>query len=159
MGWGILYTKMGSHDPFGHLKHKLWPKERSGIKLPTWLLDSWPLKVGNHSDFFVWRWCATYCWKALNEGYNFALDLISIKGLHAKLWAPKVARVPIVGISRFPFGSSRTKWHLGVGPMTSHIIYYKGEGGGFPQVRAMMSFVSSSLPLPCPSNKSASTMH
>jgi len=26
--------KMGSHDPFGYSKHKLWPKERSGIKLP-----------------------------------------------------------------------------------------------------------------------------
>jgi hypothetical protein len=24
-------SKMGLHDPFGHLKHKLWPKERSGI--------------------------------------------------------------------------------------------------------------------------------
>jgi hypothetical protein len=24
---------MGSHDPFGHLKHKLWPKERLGVKL------------------------------------------------------------------------------------------------------------------------------
>jgi hypothetical protein len=28
---------MGSHDPFGHLKRKLWPKERSGIKLAIWL--------------------------------------------------------------------------------------------------------------------------
>jgi len=26
--------KMGSHDPFGHLTHKLWPKEGLGIKLP-----------------------------------------------------------------------------------------------------------------------------
>jgi hypothetical protein len=25
--------KMGSHDSFGHLKHKLWPKERPGVKL------------------------------------------------------------------------------------------------------------------------------
>ncbi len=25
-------SKMGSHDPFGHLQHKLWQKERSGIK-------------------------------------------------------------------------------------------------------------------------------
>jgi len=25
--------KMGLHDPFGHLTHKLWPKKRSGIKL------------------------------------------------------------------------------------------------------------------------------
>ncbi len=24
--------KMGLHEPFGHMKHKLWPKERLGIK-------------------------------------------------------------------------------------------------------------------------------
>ncbi len=24
-------SKMGSHDPFGHLKRKLWPKEKLGI--------------------------------------------------------------------------------------------------------------------------------
>jgi hypothetical protein len=28
---------MGLHDPFGHLKHKLWPKEGLGIKLLIWL--------------------------------------------------------------------------------------------------------------------------
>ncbi len=26
--------KMGSHDPFGYLKHKLWPKEGLEVKLP-----------------------------------------------------------------------------------------------------------------------------
>jgi hypothetical protein len=25
--------EMGSHDPFGHLKHKFWPKEGLEIKL------------------------------------------------------------------------------------------------------------------------------
>jgi hypothetical protein len=25
------------HDPFGYLKHKLWPKEGSSVKLPIWL--------------------------------------------------------------------------------------------------------------------------
>jgi hypothetical protein len=25
---------MGSHDPFGYLKHNLWPKKESKIKLP-----------------------------------------------------------------------------------------------------------------------------
>ncbi len=29
---------------------------------------------------------ATYRWKAFNEGYKFALDFTSIKGLHTKLW-------------------------------------------------------------------------
>jgi len=32
-----LDVKMGSHDPFGHLKHKLWPKKRLGVKLAIWL--------------------------------------------------------------------------------------------------------------------------
>jgi hypothetical protein len=30
---GMKMFKMGSHDPFGHLKHKLLPKEGSGVKL------------------------------------------------------------------------------------------------------------------------------
>jgi hypothetical protein len=25
--------KMGSHDPFGYLEHKLWPNEGLGVKL------------------------------------------------------------------------------------------------------------------------------
>jgi hypothetical protein len=29
---------MDSHEPFGHLQHKLWLKERSGVKLAVWLL-------------------------------------------------------------------------------------------------------------------------
>jgi hypothetical protein len=31
---------MASHEPFGHLKHKLWSKERSGVKLAVWLLTT-----------------------------------------------------------------------------------------------------------------------
>ncbi len=35
-------SKMGLHDSFGHLKHKLWPKERSRVKvkLAVWLLTT-----------------------------------------------------------------------------------------------------------------------
>jgi len=67
------------------------------------------LRVKNHPDFLVCKWRATYHWKALDEGYNFVVDLISIGGLHTKLWAPKAARIPVVGISGLPFGSPRTK--------------------------------------------------
>jgi hypothetical protein len=31
---------MGLHDPFGYLKHKLWSKERSRVKLAVWLLTT-----------------------------------------------------------------------------------------------------------------------
>jgi hypothetical protein len=30
-------SKMGFQDPFGHMQHKLWPKERFGVKLAIWL--------------------------------------------------------------------------------------------------------------------------
>jgi hypothetical protein len=84
-------SKMGLHNPFGHLKHKLWPKEGLGVKLATWLR---PLKVKNWPDFLACRWHATYHWKDLGKGYNFSLDLISIGGLHTKLWDPKVVGIP-----------------------------------------------------------------
>jgi hypothetical protein len=58
-----------------------------------------------------------------------------------------------------PTWESREKCHLDAGPMTSHKVYYKGGGGGFPQVRAVVSLVSSSLPMVRPSTKSAQIMH
>jgi len=105
------------------------------------------------------KWLATYHWKAFDEGYNFFLDFISIEGLHTKLWASKVVEVPTLGISELPLGSPRTKCHLNVGPMAKHKIYYKEEGGGFPQIRAVMSLVSLCLPMARPCTKNAPTMH
>jgi hypothetical protein len=57
------------------------------------------------------------------------------------------------------FGTPRTKCHLSVGPVAKHKVYYKGEGGGFPQIRAVMSFMSPNLPMTFPSTKSAQAMH
>ncbi len=71
----------------------------------------------------------TYHWKALDKGYNFALNLIALEGLHAKLWAPKVTRVPYVGISGLPLGSPETKCHLDVVPWRGALNLEKGRGG------------------------------
>ncbi len=68
----------------------------------------------------------TSCWKAFDEGYNFALDLISIRGLNTKLWDPKITKVPTLVISGLPFWSPGTKCHLDVGLMERHKVYYKG---------------------------------
>jgi len=38
------------------------------------------------------------------------------------------------------------KSHLDVSSVASHKVYYKGEGGGFPQVRAMVSLVCPCCP-------------
>ncbi len=134
---------MGSHDPFGHFKHKFYGQKKG--RESHWQFDFQLLKVENCPNFLTCRWRVTYRWEALNEKYNFALNLISIGGLHTKLWAPKVAGIPIVGISKFPLGNPRTKWHLSAGPVAMHRVYYKGEGGGFPQVWAMVNFVSPCL--------------
>jgi hypothetical protein len=143
--------EMGSHDPFGHLKHKLWPKEGTGIKLAIWL----PTTKSWESPQFPCVQVACYiALESFRQGYNFALNFISIEGLHTKLWAPKV-----VGILGFPLESLGTKCHLGVSPMARHRIYYKGESGGFPQVWAMINLVNPSLPVAHPSTKSALAMH
>jgi hypothetical protein len=90
--------KMGSHDPFGHLKYKLWPKERPEVKLTIWFSTTKSRELPH--------------WKAFNEGYNFALDLISIEGLHTKLWAPKVVGIP----------EQNDIWVLVMWPCTKYII-------------------------------------
>jgi hypothetical protein len=64
----------------------------------NWQFDSRPLKVGNRPDFLACRWHTTYHWKDLDKGYNLSLNLIAIRGLHVKLCAFKVARVPTRGI-------------------------------------------------------------
>jgi len=73
---------MGSHDPFGYLKYKLWPKEGPGVKLPIWLLTS---KSQESPKLLACRWRATYCWKTLDKNYNFVLYLTLIGGFHKKV--------------------------------------------------------------------------
>jgi len=120
---------MGSHDPSGNLKHKLWPKEGSEVKLAIWLSTT----KSQESTRFPWvkmtcniplersQWRLQLCFKPhLNQRST------------RKVMAPQSC------------GSPETKNHLDVGPMGNHRVYYKGEGGGFPQVRAVVSLVSPS---------------
>jgi hypothetical protein len=82
--WSLMTHLDTSNTSYG--QKKSWES--------NWQFDPRPLKVKNQPDFIVYRWCATYRWKALDLGYNFVLDFISIRGLHTKLWGPKVAGVP-----------------------------------------------------------------
>jgi hypothetical protein len=49
-------------------------------------------------------------------------------------------------ISGFQLGSPGKKSHLDVASMESCRVYYKGEGGDFPQVRAVVSLVCPCCP-------------
>jgi hypothetical protein len=67
--------------------------------------------------------------------------------------------VPTLAISGLQLGSVKTKSHLDVGLVERHIVYYKGEGGGFPQVRSVVSLVNPNLFVIRPNTKSAPIMH
>jgi hypothetical protein len=147
---------MGFHYPFGYLNISYGQNKGRESNCQ---FDSRPLKVKNCRNLFACRWCATYHWKVLDDEYNFSSNLISIGGLHTNLWASKVVGVPIQGISRLQLGTPETKWHLDASPVARHKEYYEGEGGGFPQVRDVVSLVSPCLPVVRPCTKSAPTMH
>jgi len=53
--------------------------------------DSQRLKVGNRPLPDIWIGSATWHWKALEESYNFGLDLVLIRHGCREIWAPKVS--------------------------------------------------------------------
>jgi hypothetical protein len=147
---------MGSHDPFEHLKHKLWPKKRSGVKLAIWLSTT----KSQESPWFPR--VQVECNIPLKY-FRRGLQLCFKPHLN---WRPvwKVMKLQSCGsLNPDNFGTSigspRTKCHLDVGFVEKHIIYYKGENDGFAQVRVVVSLVSSRLPMVCPSTKSVQIMH
>jgi hypothetical protein len=121
----------------------------------NWQFDSRPLKVGNRPDLGACRWSATHCWKALDESYKFASNLVPIGGMGKELWHRKMAGVQTRTVSRLLLGSPGIKSHLDAGAVERRREYYMGEGGGFPWVRAVVSLVSPELPVACPSTKGA----
>jgi hypothetical protein len=132
-------SKMGLHDPFGHLKHKLWPKERSRVAI--WFLTT---KSQKFTRF-------TYVQVACNiplESSWWELQLCFRPHLNPRstreVINPQNRGNTTLAISGLSFRSPRTKCHLDVGLVQKHKVYYKGEGGGFPQVRAVVSLVNPS---------------
>jgi hypothetical protein len=66
-------SKMSSHDSFGHLKHKLWPKERLGIDLTSLRVSGVPNIVGKELSFvMISTLMARFLFKGL-IGFSFLL--------------------------------------------------------------------------------------
>jgi hypothetical protein len=134
-------SKMGSHFPFGHLKHKLWPKEGSGVKLTIWLSTT---KSQESTHFCCVQVACDMSLESPQRGLQLCFRPHHNPRFSRKVMGPQSCGVLTLIISRLPLGSPRTKSNLDVGLMGSHKVYYKGEGGGFPQVRSMMNLVNSS---------------
>jgi len=150
--WGVF----GVIEKVLKLRYWKWPRighldicsrsygQKKGRK-SNWQFDSRPLKVGNWplSDLRIES--AKWRWKDLNKGYNFSLDLVTIKLCNRELWAPKVPGLQL--------GSPGKNSHLDVASAERCREYYMGEGGGFPQVRAVVSLVVQSAPVACPNTQ------
>jgi hypothetical protein len=90
--WGVLYT-IGKVLKFRCPK---WPcmshlnicsssyGQKKGRE-SNWQFDSRPLKVKNRPLSDVCSRSATWRWKALDESYNFGLNLVPIRALGEKL--------------------------------------------------------------------------
>ncbi len=142
--WGVLYV-IGK---FLKCRCSKWPRMihldicspsygQTKGRESNWQFDSRPLKVVNRPDPDVCRKSATWRWKALEENYNFGWNLVPIRAWSEKLWTPKVPGVQTGTVSGLHFGSPGKKSHSDVASARSYREYYKGEGGGFPQVRAV----------------------
>jgi hypothetical protein len=145
-------SKVGSHDPFGHLKQKFWPKEGPEVKLAIWLPtiksqeSPWIPCVQVACDIPLQR-----SWQGLQLYFR---PHVNRRSPH-QIMGPQSCKSPNLG----NFGTPETKCHLDVDLMERHRVYFKGEGGGFPQVWAMVSLVNPSLLVTCFSIESAPTMH
>jgi hypothetical protein len=66
---------------------------------------------------------------------------------------PKVSGVQTGTVLGLLLWSPGKKCHLDVASARSCREYYKGEGGGFPRIRAVVSQVSPRLPVACPNTQ------
>jgi len=121
--------------------------------------DSRLEKIGNWPNLLSFRQRATYCWKALNDSYNFALDRTSIRGLLAKLWGSKVVGVFVGAISGLPIESPGRKKSFGCGPRGEVQSILWGGRWWLPPNSSRGESCVSVLPVARPNTKGASTMH
>jgi hypothetical protein len=146
--WRILYIIGNLSKPrclkWAHITHlDIWNTnyDQQKVRKSNWQFDSWPLNVGNRPDFLVCKWHATYHWRLLTR----ATTLLQTSS-QSEVFTQSYGN-PTRGNFETPtWESHETKCHLDVVLVERRREYYKGEGGGFPQVWAVVSLVSPSCP-------------
>jgi hypothetical protein len=121
---------MPSHWSFGHLQPKLWAKEGLGVKL-----DLFPT-----SESRVLHGVGKLSKRAITLVQTSSWSDLVVR--RYELSKSRDSNRDSFGtISGLQLGSPGKKSHLDVTPAESYKEYYMGEGGGFPRVRAVVSFV------------------
>jgi hypothetical protein len=111
----------------------------------NWQFDSWPLKVRNRPLPNIWFESAIHRWKISTRATSLVQTSSRSDFAVRSYELPKSQdsnRDSFGTISRLQLGSPGKKSHLDVVSAESCKEYYKGEGGGFPRVWAVVSQMS-----------------
>jgi hypothetical protein len=103
--------------------------------------DSRPEKVRNRPDLLVCRQCATYLEKLSTRVTTLIQTTPRSEVCLQSYGVPKSWESRLVRFRDSHAGVPGEKSHLDVGRVERSKLYYKGEGGGFPQVRAVVSLL------------------
>jgi hypothetical protein len=107
-------SKLGLHYSFGHLKHKLWPKEGLGVKLAIWLTTT---KSQESTQFTYLQMMCNIPLESSQQKLQLCFRIHLNWRFTCKVMGSKVMGVPTWAISRLPLGNPGTKNHLNVGPI------------------------------------------
>jgi len=129
---------MASHWPFGHLQPKLWAKEGPGVKLTVWLPTT-KSRESTSSQRPNWEcdMALEISWRELELWFKTRPNPTSGRGA----MAVQSPGSPTGTVSGLHFRRPNKMCHSNVASATSRREYYKGEGGGFPRIRAVVCFV------------------
>jgi hypothetical protein len=127
--------KMGSYCSFGHLKHKLWPKEGAGVEFPGVSQFWFPTTKSRESTRNTWvqKTCDIPLERSRRD-----LQLCFRQRVNRR-FASKVMKLQSCGspeVARFRdshAGVPGQKGHLDATPAVNHRVYYKGEVVSFPK--------------------------
>jgi len=149
-------SNMGSHHPFGHLKHKLCPKERPRVKLASWL----PTTKSQESTWFT----------CVQMACNIPLE-ISQQGLQLcfkphfnprfaqEVMGPQSHGSPNFGDFETPTWESRNKMLFGCGPHGEAQSILLGGRWWLPPSLGHGESCEFESPMVRPSTKNVPTMH
>jgi hypothetical protein len=130
---------MASHWSFEHMQPKLWAKEGPGVKLAVWLPTT---KSRELTSFRHPIWECDMELERSRRGLQLRFKPRRDRTLQSRVIAVQSSESPTGTISGLHFGSPQQNVPFGCrlhGELQR--IYYMGEGGGFPRVRAVVSLV------------------
>jgi len=129
---------MASHWPFGHLQPKLWAKEGPGVKLTIWLSTT---KSQESISSRCLNWECNTALESSRRELQLWFKTRPNPSLGRGAMAVQSSESPTGTVSGLHFGSPNKMCHSDVASATSRREYYKGEGGGFPRVWAVVCLV------------------